>query len=226
MPDSLQWIQDTPVWNTGYNNRLDSQRTKNCKPSTDMMVHSRHTRTSNSWTPIMCQTWHSGTQLWQSTSRRRSWCSRRNPQQRSSRHKTSHPSTQVKTSLRHIWDRFKGIGHFPGTYYITLHSDAKTHCTCTTEVPDCYVATGVRKTRWVHGTRNHHPSGGAHRLGILTCLLLESKWQAESLFGSPRCQQTHWKRPLQGTYCWRDNTSMGQEARSLTRSMEPHHTFA
>ena len=21
MPDSLQWIQDTPVWNTGYSNR-------------------------------------------------------------------------------------------------------------------------------------------------------------------------------------------------------------
>ena len=27
------------------------------------MVHSRHTRTSNSQTPIMCQTWHCGTQL-------------------------------------------------------------------------------------------------------------------------------------------------------------------
>ena len=28
MPDSLQWIQDTPVQNTGYSNRLDSQRDK------------------------------------------------------------------------------------------------------------------------------------------------------------------------------------------------------
>ena len=28
-----------------------------------MMVHSAHTRTSNSQTPIMCQTWHCGTQL-------------------------------------------------------------------------------------------------------------------------------------------------------------------
>ena len=27
------------------------------------MVHSRHTRTSNPRTPIMCQTWHCGAQL-------------------------------------------------------------------------------------------------------------------------------------------------------------------
>ena len=87
----------------------------------------------------------------------------------------------------------------------------KTHHTCTTEVPNCYAATGVRKTRWVHGTRNHHPSGGAHRLGILTCLLLESKWQAESLFGSPRCQQSYEKRPLQDTHCWRDNPLTGRK---------------
>ena len=63
MPHSLQWIQDTPVQNTGYSNRLDPQRTKSCKPSTNMMVHNGHTRTSNSRTPIMCQTWHCGTQL-------------------------------------------------------------------------------------------------------------------------------------------------------------------
>ena len=34
-----------------------------CKPSTDTMVHSRHTRTSNPRTPIMCQTRHCGAQL-------------------------------------------------------------------------------------------------------------------------------------------------------------------
>ena len=32
-------------------------------------------------------------------------------------------------------------------------------------------------------------------------LLLESKWQADSLFGSLRCQQSHQKRPLQDTHC-------------------------
>ena len=66
------------------------------------------------------------------------------------------------------------------------------------EVPNCYVATGVRKTRWVSGTRNHCPSGGAHGLGILTCLLLEGKWQAESL--NPRdvnkaIKRDHYKTP-------------------------------
>ena len=63
MPDSLQRIPNTPVWNTEYSNRLDSQGKTCCKPSTDMMVHSRHTGTSNSRTPIMCQTWHRGAQL-------------------------------------------------------------------------------------------------------------------------------------------------------------------
>ena len=76
---------------------------------------------------------------------------------------------------------------------------------------DCYVATGVRRTRWVPGTRNHHPSGGAHRLGILTCLLLEGKWQAESLLGSQRCQQSHQERSLQDPNYWRDHTSTGRK---------------
>ena len=78
-------------------------------------------------------------------------------------------------------------------------------------MPNCYVATGARKTRWVPGTRNHHPSGGAHGLGILTCLLLEGKWQAESLFGSKRCQQSHQERSLQDSHCWRDHTSTGRK---------------
>ena len=105
-PDGLQQIQDTPVWNTGYSNRLDSQRTKSCKPSTDTMVHSGHTRTGHSWTPIMCQTWHCGTQLC-SQPPEEGWCSRRNAQQNVEKptkiFKTSnlHPATP-KTSSRHI----------------------------------------------------------------------------------------------------------------------------
>ena len=51
-------------------------------------------------------------------------------------------------------------------------------------MPDCYVAIGVRKARWVPWTRVHHSSGGAHRQGILTCLLLEGQWKTESLFGN------------------------------------------
>ena len=131
MPDSLQWIQDTPVWNTGYSNRLDSQRTKSCKPSTDTMVHSGHTRTSNSRTPIMCQTWHCGTQLCSQPpeeevgaaeeTHNRMWNSQKDLQD------LKPPPLNTKEDLIKAYpDRFEGIGHFPGTYHITLRSsDAK-----------------------------------------------------------------------------------------------------
>ena len=59
-----------------------------------MMVHSRHTGTSNPRTPIMCQTWHCGSSTVQSTSRRENWCSRRNlPQKVGMSIKTFNTST-------------------------------------------------------------------------------------------------------------------------------------
>ena len=94
------------------------------------MVHSRHTRTSNPWTPIMCPTWHCGTQL----------CSQP-PEKKLVQQKkltTEHgsvkqnvqdlkpPPLNTKEDLIKAYpDRFEGIGHFPGTYHITLCSDVK-----------------------------------------------------------------------------------------------------
>ena len=114
------------------------------------------------------------------------------------------PHQGISRWIRRNWPFSRNISHHPMQWY-------KTHHTCTTEVPDCYVATDVRKTRWVPRTRNHHPSGGAHRLGILTCILLEGKWQADSLFGPQRHQQSHQKRPLQDPHCWGDHTSTGRK---------------
>ena len=48
------WILDTKIDWTPKGKDV-------AQPSTDPMVHSRHTGTSNPRTPIMCQTWHSGT---------------------------------------------------------------------------------------------------------------------------------------------------------------------
>ena len=130
MPDSLQWIQNTPVWNTGYGNRLDSQRKRCCKPSTDQMVHSRHTGTSNPRTPIMCQTGHCGVQL----------CSQPPEEKVGAAEEATTEGKNVNQDLQNLNspplntkedlikaypDRFEGIGCFPGTYHITLCSDAK-----------------------------------------------------------------------------------------------------
>ena len=113
-PDSLQQIQDTPFQNTGYRHRLDSQRTKSCKPSTYMMVHSRHTRTSNSQTPIMCQTWHCGTQLCSQPPEEEVGAAEEtqlNAEKSTKILKTSnlHPSTQKKISSRHIHTDLKEL---------------------------------------------------------------------------------------------------------------------
>ena len=95
-----------------------------------MMVHSRHTRTSNSWTPIMCQTWHCGTQLCSQPpeekvgaaeeTHNRTWISQTELQD------LKPPPLNTKEDLIKAYpDRFEGIGCFPGTYHITLCSDAK-----------------------------------------------------------------------------------------------------
>ena len=167
-------------------------------------------------TPIMCQTWHCGTQLCsQPPAEEIGAAEETHNRMQKSQRGPSRPETSTPQHKRRphqgisgqIWRNWL----FPRTILHHPIQWCKTCCTCTSDVPDCYAATGVRKTRWVHGTRNHHPSGGAHGLGILTHLLLESKWQAESLFGSPRCQQSHQKRPLQDTHHWRDNTSTGRK---------------
>ena len=77
----------------------------------------------------MCQTWHSGTQL----------CSQP-PEEEVGAAEETHDRTQIsqtepqdlkppplntKDLIKAYPDRFKGIGHFPGTYHITLCSDAK-----------------------------------------------------------------------------------------------------
>ena len=117
--------------NIGHSNRLVSQRKMCCKPSTDKMVHSRHTRTSNPRTPIMCQTWHCGAQLCSQPPEEKVGAAeeahhrRQDSQSRSSNTPTHHPSIQKKILIEAYPDRFEGIGHFPGTYHITLCSDAK-----------------------------------------------------------------------------------------------------
>ena len=40
-------------------------------------------------------------------------------------HLNSPPLNTKEDLIKAYPDRFKGIGHFPGTYHITLHSDAK-----------------------------------------------------------------------------------------------------
>ena len=95
-----------------------------------MMVHSRHTRTSNSQTPIMCQTWHCGTQLCSQPpeeevgtaeeTHNRTWISQTEP----SRSQSSTP-LHKEDLIKAYPDRFEGIGCFPGTCHITMHSDAK-----------------------------------------------------------------------------------------------------
>ena len=73
--------------------------------STDTMVHSRHTRTSHSQTPIMCQTWHCGTQLCSQPSEEEVGAAEGSHNRtRTSQTKiwNLHPSTPKKTSSRHI----------------------------------------------------------------------------------------------------------------------------
>ena len=128
MPDSLQWIQNKLVWNTGYSNRLGSQRKECYKPSMDMMVHSRHTRSSNTRTPSCAKLGivelNCAVNLqW------RKLVQQKKPTTEHERVKLDldnlKPLNTTQDLIQAYPDRSKGIGHFPGTYHITLHSDAK-----------------------------------------------------------------------------------------------------
>ena len=98
-------------------------------------------------------------------------------------------------------DRFKGIGHFPGTYHITLCGDAKPVIHAPWKCPIAMQPLVQEKLDEFMEQGIIIPVEEPTGLGILTRLLLESKWQAESLFGSLRCKQSHQKRPLQDTHC-------------------------
>ena len=69
-------------------------------------------------------------------------------------------------------DRFEGIGHFPETYHITLCSDAKPVVHAPRKYPIAMQPLVQEKLN--EFLEQHLSSGGVHRLGILTCLLLES----------------------------------------------------
>ena len=123
MPDSLQWIQDTPVWNTGHSNRMNSQSTKSCKLSTDTVVHSRHSRTSNSRTPIMCQTWHYGTQLCSQPpeevcvaeeTHNRTWkCQQRSMRPQTTPQHQRRPHQGISRQIQRNWLFPRNISHHP-----------------------------------------------------------------------------------------------------------------
>ena len=135
----------------------------------------------------------------------------RNSQPRSSTPQLINPSTQKKTSSRHIRIDSKELAisqERTTSPYAVMQNPSYMH---RWKCPIAMQPLVRGKTRWVPGTRNHHPSGGAHGLGILTCLLVEGKWQAESLLGSKRCQQSHQERSLQDSHCWRDHTSTGRK---------------
>ena len=57
------------------------------------------------------------------------------------------PLNTMEDLIKAYPDRFKGIGHFPGTYHITLCSDAKPIIHAPWKVPNYNAATGASKTR-------------------------------------------------------------------------------
>ena len=190
---------------TLYTARLYSQRKRCCKLSTDPVVHSRHTGTSDPRTPIMCQTWHSGAQLCSQPPEEKVGAAdethnRRQESQTSSRNsETSTPQHQRTSSrLIKIDSKELAISQEPITSpYAVMPNLSCIH----PRSAHCFAATGVRKldefleqgiiipveepTDWV---------------GILT-----NSWKANGklqiCFGSLRCQQSHQKRPLQDSHC-------------------------
>ena len=151
-PDSLEQIQNTPVWNTGYSNRLESQRTRSCQPSIDLMVHSELTRTSNPRTPIMCQTWHCRTQLCSQPPEEEVGAAEEihdTMQKKSNKIFETlklHPSAPKKTTSKHIQIDSKELlisQELTTSPYTVMQNPLYMHHRSV----DCYVATGVRKTR-------------------------------------------------------------------------------
>ena len=60
-------------------------------------------------------------------------------------HPNSPPLNTKEDLIKAYPDRFEGIGHFPGTYHITLCSDTKPVVHAPRKCPSGYVATGVMK---------------------------------------------------------------------------------
>ena len=73
-------------------------------------------------------------------------------------------------------DRFKGIGKFPGTYHI-----CHTCCAHTQEIPNSHKIPGKQEAGQTIGARDHSPSDRTNELGIITSLLMESRWWPQDL---------------------------------------------
>ena len=78
----------------------------------------------------MCQTWHCGAQLCsQPPEEKVGAAEEAHHRRQDSQARFSTPQlTTLNTKqdlIKAYPDRFEGIGHFPGTYHITLRSDAK-----------------------------------------------------------------------------------------------------
>ena len=78
----------------------------------------------------MCQTWHCGTQLCSQPPEEKVGAAeeahhRRQDVNQDLQHLNSQPLNTKEDLIKAYPDRFKGIGHFPGSYHITVCSDAK-----------------------------------------------------------------------------------------------------